>query len=93
MWVGGLPGTHGDAEGMDSSINWGSVTRKRGDGCWYNSCTYILRKFMVDPAKIEKYLNTGPVSELLLVTRYILDSWSREEKGRQGFKRDGKGKD
>lgn len=48
---------------------------------------------MVDPAKIEKYLNTGPVSEFLLVTKYILDSWSREEKGRQGFKRDGKGKD
>lgn len=90
--MGGLPGTHWDAEGMDSSINWGSVTRKRGDDCWYNSCTYILRKFMVDPAKIEKYLSTGPVSDFLLVTKYILDSWPREEKGRQGLKGTEKGR-
>lgn len=39
---------------------------------------------MVDSSKMEKYLNIGPVSDFLLVTKNILDSWSREGKGYQG---------
>lgn len=47
---------------------------------------------MVDACKMEKYLNIGPVRDLILVTKYTLDSWSREEKGEWG-RRDRKGED
>lgn len=49
-------------------------------------CTRILRKFMVDSSKIEKYLNIGPLSDFLLVTKCIFDSWTKEENGRRGRK-------
>lgn len=64
-------------------IHGALVSEQEGKGGWFNRvcCVYILRRFMADLCRIDKYLNTGPVSDFVLATKYILDSWSREEKG------------
>lgn len=62
--------------------HWALLASKRGERWLFQPCLLCLypQKIMADLCRIDKYLNMGPVSDFVLATKYILDSWSRKEK-------------